>query len=133
MKVPAVARKVWVLGIVVALFVPQAVAQVLQVQRGFRPFVQSPTRVSYSWDMFSTRVERCDVRWEPPLVVEGRSVERASDRSAPIEFDTVYDDREDYRGFAYDACTRFARVPTTSHLRCALPSGEIVEIHDPCP
>jgi hypothetical protein len=126
-------RMVYVVGLVAALAAPQVRAQVRQVRFGYRPFSTSPGRVSYSWDMFATRVERCDVRWDPPLVVDGRSVSHMSDRSAPVEFDTIYDDREDYRGFAYDACARFSTGPTMTTLRCALPSGQLVELHDPCP
>jgi hypothetical protein len=126
-------RAIYVGVLVVGLVVPQAWAQVEQVRTGYRPFVTSPTRVSYSWDMFSTRVERCDVRWEPALQVEGRSVSSMTDRSAPIEFDTVYDNRDDYRAFAFDACATFGRPGTTTTLRCALPNGTVEETHERCP
>jgi hypothetical protein len=130
---PGKLRAIYVGVLVLALAIPQAWAQVEQVRTGYRPFVTSPTRVSYSWDMFSTAVERCDVHWDPPLQVEGRPVSAMSDRSAPVEFDTVYDDRKDYRAFAFDACASFGRPATTVTMRCALPNGTVEETHEPCP
>lgn len=115
------------------LVVPQVWAQVEQVRSGYRPLVTSPTRVSYSWDMFATPVERCAVRWDPPLRVDGQAVSEMNDRSPPIEFGTVYDTREDYRGFALDACATFGRPGTTLTMRCALPNGTVEETREVCP
>lgn len=126
-------RAVYVGVVLGGLALPQLAAQEEQVRRGYRPFVTSPMRVSYSWDMFATPVERCAVTWDPPLQVDGRTVSSMSDRSPPLEFDTVYDDREDYRGFAYDACAHFGRPGTTMTFRCAMPSGVIEETRELCP
>lgn len=128
------ARHAYVIVLLGLLAVPQVWAQVEQVRGGYRPLRTSPTRVSYSWDMFSTPVERCDVRWDPPLRVEGVPVSSMSDRSPPLEFGTVYDSREDYRGFAWDACDRFhdGDGEVTLTLRCALPNGTVEELRERC-
>lgn len=127
------ARLVYVIVLLGGLAAPQIWAQVDQVRSGYRPLRTSPARVSYSWDMFSTPVERCVVRWDPPLRVAGETVSEMNDRSPPIEFGTVYDAREDYRGFALDACATFGSPGTTITMRCALPSGTVEETREVCP
>ncbi len=127
------ARLVYVIVLLGGLVVPQVWAQVDQVRSGYRPLRTAPTRVAYSWDMFSTSVERCVVRWDPPLHVEGETVAEMNDRSPPIEFGTVYDDRASYRGFALDACATFGAPGTTITMRCALPNGTVEETRESCP
>jgi len=60
-----------------------------QFRAGFMPFVAAPTRVPFSWDMFSIEISRCDVQWDPKLPV-GRGYHRFHDFGAPIEWDPVY-------------------------------------------
>ena len=127
------ARTAYMFVLLGGLVVPQVWAQIEQIRSGYRPLATSPTRVSYSWDMFSTSVERCDVRWDPPLRVDGKLVSGMNDRSPPIEFGTVYDDRESYRGFAFDACDRFEGHGATITMRCALPNGTVEETRERCP
>ncbi|CAN5314761.1 hypothetical protein BH09MYX1_BH09MYX1_15540 [soil metagenome] len=125
-------RIVYVAILLGGLAVTQVWAQVEQVHEGYRPFVTSPTRVSYSWDMFATPVERCAVSWDPPLHVEDRTVRTMSERDAPVEWGTVYDDRAAYREFALDACQTFGAPGATITLRCALPSGTVEETRELC-
>jgi hypothetical protein len=105
----------------------QAGALVAQVVRGYRPFIHAPDRVVLSWDMFSTAISRCDVRWDPPLDVGGRPVARLHDTGLPIEWDPVYDHVADYQATAAIGCTRAARG-TTVTLLCFTSDGETV--HD---
>ncbi len=129
-------RAAYVVVLLLGLAAPKVWAEIEQVRLGFRPLRTSPTRVAYSWDMFSTPVERCDVHWDPPLPIDGRAISQMSERGAPIEFDTVYDSREDYRGFAEGACSTFAArgpTPTTITLRCARMDGTVEETRELCP
>lgn len=111
----------------------QVRAEVLQVVRGYRPLTHTPGRVPFSWDMFTTHIERCDISWTPPLEVDGAKVSRWSDRTKAIEFDTVYDREVDYQLVAAQACAFRSKENTRASLACALPTGEVVEEIVPCP
>ena len=120
----------------VALFVAgllgvQLVALGQQLAAGYRPFGPPPVRVPLSWDMFATRIERCDVRWDPPLPVHG-GLDRFSRLAQPIEWFPVLDRVASYRRMATGAC-RLARVPTQISMRCWLPDGTRPEERLPCP
>jgi hypothetical protein len=116
---------------VVGLFGVQLYALGRQVASGYRPFGPPPLRVALSWDMFATRIERCDVRWDPPLPVRG-GLDRFSRLARPIEWFPVLDRVASYRRMATGAC-RLARVPTRISLRCWLPDGTRPEETLPCP
>ena len=125
----------YVFVILLGLVALEGGAQVKQLQSGFRPFGQSPIRVPYSWDMFATDIERCDVRWDPPLTIEGKSVSRLTDTTPPIEYEVVYDTIADYRAFAYDACDAFGdhQKERFVTLKCARIDGTKQEFHERCP
>lgn len=114
-----------------ALFGLQLVALARQLAAGYRPFGQPPVRVALSWDMFATRIERCDVRWDPPLPVRG-GLSRFADLAQPIEWFPVLDRMESYRRMALGAC-RLARAPTRIHIRCWRPDGTRPEQELACP
>jgi hypothetical protein len=104
-----------------ALLGAQLVAMGRQLAAGYRPFGAPPVRVPLSWDMFATRIERCDIEWNPPLPVDG-GLDRFSRRARPIEWFPVFDRVESYRRLALHTC-RLARAPTRMTLRCWLPDG----------
>ena len=111
-----------VLGLVLVLAFVQARAIVGQFQEGFRPFGHPPTRVAWSWDMFSVPIERCVMRFDPPIEFSGRRM--GSFRSAvrvPFEFDIAMNRVDDYKAVALSLCEN----KSTSHvqLSCSTPRG----------
>jgi hypothetical protein len=106
----------------------QALAFGAQIRAGFRPFGAPPGRVAFSWDMFSVRIERCDLRWDPPLPL-GSGVARLRDVAPLLEWDPVGDRLDEYREDGQEGCS-FARVPTRVILRCFTPEGEVVDAFD---
>src|SRR3954469_15001752 len=112
--VPAL-RRLAAMVLPVGLGTTQAVAFGAQLAAGFRPFGGPPGRVPFSWDMFAIRIERCDLRWDPPLPL-GTGVARLHDMAPLLEWDPTYDRREEYRMIGQEACF-VARVPTRILLR----------------
>lgn len=108
----------------------QAIAFAAQIRAGFRPFAAPGARVPFSWDMFAGRIERCDMRFDPPLPL-GSGVARLRDVAPALEWDPVFSQREDYEEVGRLSCT-FAEVPTRVFLRCFTPEGE-VPLAFPCP
>jgi hypothetical protein len=111
----------------------QVAAEVQQVAAGFRPFARAPTRVPYSWDMFSIRIDRCAVSFDPALLVEGQRVTRWTDRTWPLEFDTIYNREQTYLGAAMRGCAYRTSPKTMLHLVCLTADGEIHENTFACP
>ena len=89
----------------------QALAFGRQFALGFRPFHTAPQRVPLSWDMFAIDIERCDIRWSPPLQIDGTTIPSLHALSAPFEWDVVYNTREHYRAVAKYACVTSAPGP----------------------
>ena len=110
-----------VVGFAVVLFGAQLAAFGRQLAAGYRPFGPPPVRVALSWDMFATHIERCDVRWDPPLPI-GNGLARFADLAKPFEWFPVYDRIATYRNVALAACAR-VQQPTRITLRCWLPDG----------
>lgn len=111
----------------------QVWAQVGQVASGYRPLTHAPVRVPFSWDMFAIKIERCAVSWQPPLLIDGKPVAKWRDRSAALEFDTVFDEAFYYDDAARLGCAfRSARV-TTLTVACASSDGEVRELRSLCP
>jgi hypothetical protein len=100
---------------------------------GFRPFAHAPARVPYSWDMFAIRLDRCVVRWDPPLSIDGVRVARWSDRVWPIEFDSVYNDVDSYDAVAAAACAYRTAPATAIALECFLGDGGADDHSIACP
>src|SRR5262249_39155039 len=71
------------------LVIVQALAFGAQIKAGFRPFGAPPRRVPFSWDMFAVRIERCDLRWDPPLPL-GDGVTHLHDMAPAVEWDPVF-------------------------------------------
>src|SRR5262249_46345543 len=105
-----------------ALAALQLFGLALQFHYGYRPFVRPPRRVAFSWDMFSTPIVRCDVRWDPPLRVGERTVRSLSDTGWVLEWDAVYGSEAAYRAGARGGCAS-AAGPTVAHLRCFAVDG----------
>jgi hypothetical protein len=105
----------------------QVAAEVGQLNSGFRPFSQAPTRVPYSWDMFSIRIDRCAITWDPPLQIDGEKVSRWADRSWFFEFDTVYNRAATYLGAAARGCRYRGPRETLARLVCVTADGTIHE------
>jgi hypothetical protein len=116
----------YVAGFLLFLIVPQGHALAQQFRLGYRPFGQAPQRVTLSWDMFSTAISRCDVRWDPPLNAEGRPLARLHDSGTALEWDPVYDRVEDYMHAAEYGCV-YGRPHTTATLQCFTFEGEAVK------
>ena len=116
-----------------ALAATQVAAEYEQLRGGFRPFSRAPTRVPYSWDMFSIRIDRCAVAWDPPLRMDGESVSRWTDRTWPLEFDTVYNRAETYLGAAARGCLYRVSPKTVARLVCVTSDGAVREPRLACP
>ena len=86
----------YVASFVLLLALPQAWALAEQLRLGYRPFGHAPVRVPLSWDMFSTAISRCDVRWDPPLDLGPKKLARMREAGVTLEWDPVYDRVEDY-------------------------------------
>jgi hypothetical protein len=127
------AKAVYVAVLLAVLAGVQVRAQVAQWAGGYRPFAQAPSRVAYSWDMFAIRMDRCAVRWSPPLSIGGASVARWSDREPPVEFDTVYNDVRSYEAVATAACAYRTARDTVTTLECFLGDGGTDERSIDCP
>jgi len=77
--------------------------------------------------MFSIRIDRCAVTWDPPLLVEGKPVSQWTDRTWPLEFDTVYNRSETYLGAASRGCRYRGASTTAVRLVCLTADGGIHE------
>ena len=121
-------RRVGAAILLAGLATVQAVACGAQIWTGFRPFGAPPIRVPFSWDMFSVPIERCDLRWIPPLPA-GKGLGRLRDLAPLLEWDPVGDRVEEYRETGREGCF-FARVPTRVLLRCVTPEGEVRDVFD---
>ena len=84
----------------------QLYALARQWQEGFRPFVNPPGRVALSWDMFAVAIERCSIEWDPPVPrPDGQPPLRTmAELATPIEWDPVYNRREDYLAAGAQSC-----------------------------
>jgi hypothetical protein len=118
------------LGLLAAV---QVRAQVVQVLSGYRPLSHPPGRVPYSWDMFAIRLDRCVVRWDPPLDVDGQRVARWHDRLPDLEFDTVFNDADWYVAAAARGCAYRTRASTLAYLKCFSSDGRADERSFDCP
>lgn len=127
------ARAAYVACLLFALAGAQVAAQAVQLSSGFRPLSHPPTRVALSWDMFAIKIDRCAVRWEPPITVDQRPVARWRDRTAPLEFDTVYNVARDWDDAALYGCGFREGRPTTVHVACATSDGEVRDVARFCP
>jgi hypothetical protein len=83
--------------------------------------------------MFAIRLERCAIRWDPPLAIEGKRVSTWHDRSFPIEFDTVYDRARAYYGAARTGCLFRSQTKTVTTVVCVHGDGTIDEGSAECP
>jgi hypothetical protein len=126
-------RRLYALALLTVLVVVQARAAWLQIGKGYRPFSHAPGRVPYSWDMFAIRMDRCSIRWDPPLEIEGARVSTWHDRAFPIEFDTVYDRAGHYGMAARSGCSFRTEPKTESTLVCIHSDGKIDERAFDCP
>jgi hypothetical protein len=111
---------VYAFAVCAALVGAQAHAFGSQWQLGFRPFGTAPQRVPLSWDMFSVEIERCGVDWQPPLRWDDKIIHRLSDLGAPVEWDLVFNRREDYRAAAAYACGQRALPDVAGRRRFEL-------------
>jgi hypothetical protein len=127
------ARVLYVGGLLLGLAGVQLWAQVDQARSGYRPFAHAPTRVPYSWDMFSIRLDRCIVGWDPPLRMEGQRVARWHDRLPDVEFDSVFNDVDWYKAAAVRACEYRTAPETMAVLKCFGSNGESHEFGFDCP
>jgi hypothetical protein len=117
----AVSRSpITLLLLALVLGLPQLVGFASQFAGGFRPFGTAPGRVTLSWDMFATRIERCGINWNPPLP---GGVAELNQKSRVIEWQAVADTRARYERIAAWACAKFHQ-PGRALLTCFLPSGK---------
>ncbi len=120
------------LALLAALVLVQGRAEVRQWEGGYRPFGPAPVRVPYSWDMFAIRIDRCSIRWDPPIEIAGARVSRWHDRTFPLEFDTVYDRAQAYEGAAQLGCAFRTTPKTVFNLVCVHGDGLIDESSFAC-
>jgi hypothetical protein len=93
-----------------------------QFTQGFRPFLNEPVRVNFSWDMFATRVERCTMQWAPALNVPRPDFSSLRQLGSRYEWDIIYDHAEDYRMLARWVCS-VGNSATRIKLHCFFPNG----------
>ena len=112
--------------VVAGLLLVQLRAFAAQFGDGFRPFGHPPTRVNYSWDMFSIPIERCGVEWRPPLDLgHGKTLRRLRDLTPMLEWDIVYNTMSEYEQAAKQVCVD-TKHRGTAHLDCAVPRNRRV-------
>jgi hypothetical protein len=112
----------YVLSFVLFISVFQVIPFGVQFVHGFRPFGREPIRVPFSWDMFATRVERCSIKWDPPIRGPGSGFSSLRQLGTLLEWDDIEDHIEDYRHIARWVC--FVGSKTTRiRLHCFLPTG----------
>ncbi len=120
------------------LFGLQGVSLARQFQFGFRLFGTPPVRVLFSWDMFATRTERCELCWDPPLQLKGfGSVSCLKDLSQPFEWEIVFDQKGHYEWAGHHGCLleswgvpsghRETPQPHTVNLQCFTLEGRVEE------
>ena len=114
-----------VLRFVVPLAALQLLALGAQFALGFRPFRTAPTRVPFSWDMFAVPIERCDLRFSPPIRREGKVIESLRAAGPPFEWDYVQNRVATYRAIAGEVCAA-PEHPERVALRCYVPEGRAV-------
>ena len=132
-KVLYVAARPWLIAAFLALLVSvQLVALGQQFALGYRPFVHPPARVPLSWDMFAQPIERCELRWTPPLRIYGREVHAMPELGPRFEWDAVLDYSEDYEQLGLDACAEFGEPDAHVVLTCFLPEGRTLHREVPC-
>jgi hypothetical protein len=110
------------------LAVPQAYAFVAQVAGGYRPFVAAPAHVPLSWDMFTGRIERCEVVWSPPLPDGTFSLRQ---HGTLLEWPYALSSVENYRSLIRWTCVRFRR-PFVARYVCFTPDGKETAGADRC-
>ena len=122
---PCMSRRIGAGLVLLGLVVVQASACWKQVSLGFRPFGAPPTRVPFSWDMFAVAIERCDLKWDPPLPLwnSANGISRLRNVAPVLEWDPVFDRRDEYREVGRAAC-EFALPNTRVALRCFTKDGE---------
>jgi len=112
--------------------VPQFHALLQQFHFGFRPFVQNPTRVSYSWDMFSNKVDRCLVNFAVPLSVGPLNFSSLRDIGLAFEWDIIFDRVEDYTAVTRALCQASSHQTNSAKLHCFTSQGQELEDEIPC-
>ncbi len=105
-----------------------------QFDLGFQIGKQAPVRVPFSWDMFATRTERCEICWNPPLRLKGfGQVTCLKDLSQPFEWELIYDQKSVYQWVAQWACYQDQATGRMIHLQCFGLDGGVEESSIPCP
>jgi hypothetical protein len=107
------------------LAVPQLYAFAMQFAEGFVPFKNEPARVHLSWDMFSTKIERCTLTWSPPVTLGAEKLSSLRDASLPLEWDLTFDHPADYKYIADMGCHLGGTPSTKVKLKCFLQQGKI--------
>jgi hypothetical protein len=121
--------------LVVALFLGTLISVQLgalatQFARGYLPLRAAPTRVPFSWDMFSIAIERCGIRWEPPLPI-GHGYASLRAFAPRLEWDPVYDNVSDYLTVARLSC-RLRAAASRVRVACITARGFEQHVID-CP
>ena len=102
-----------------------------QFELGFVPFRSVPTRVPFSWDMFTIPIERCGIEWEPALPLTPAGVPSLRSVAPALEWDPVYNTVQDYLAAAHFGC-KFRGAPTRVRATC-LTKQRIVHYAFDCP
>jgi len=117
---------------ILLLFVPQFYAFILQFVGGFTPFKTEPRRIHLSWDMFSTKVERCVLTWSPAIHLGRETLSGLRDASLPLEWDLTFDHVLDYRNVANLGCNLGGLPQTKIKLKCFEQEGKITHEEFTC-
>jgi hypothetical protein len=126
------ARTLRLIFFLAILIIPQLAALGLQFALGFRPFRQDPVRVALSWDMFSNRVERCVLSWNPPLNTPGAPLTSLHEAGLSLEWDLILDRMGSYAMLGHGLCRQWGSPLTQVQMQCFLPAGTEAHYAMPC-
>jgi hypothetical protein len=112
------------------LAITQLVAFSWQFVQGFRPGLNTPQRISLSWDMFTTNIERCAVSWKPYLSLKQRQWHSLSQFSPQLEWEIIFDRITDYLHWTHNLCP--SSPHTTVYLQCFRPPRTTLWLSFPC-
>ncbi len=115
---------------VLFLAVVQLRGVVLQFRDGYRPFLHEPAREAFAWDMFATRIERCDLRWASPVPGPKGDVTSLAHMTPRLEWALVFDEAKDYAAYGKWACRTM--VGNKVLLHCFFPDGTESRSEVPC-
>lgn len=107
------------------LALPQVVGFTTQFVEGFVPFKTAPGRVIFSWDMFAPPIERCALKWLPPLKIGKSVISNFNQMGTTIEWDIAFERVQDYLDAAVKYCSKWGIRGNKAQIDCFHLDGTI--------